>query len=321
MRHRKQHWIPQSYLSAWCDPDIPENHEPYVWRFSKDGHTAKHKAPKNIFWENEMYTIHRGNGERDLTLEHGLQGLEDFFARLRRNKLINRIELTPEERVLLLLFVAAMKVRTTSQRDHMQGQWGKVLKKMDSLAEQISGMTKEEKAKFATMQPLSSSSSSKSLPHEQVRNLATKPLQHTLFTMMMKQTDIFSQMYMAIIGANIYPGFITSDSPCVWFDPEGYKRPPFYRSVGLAYEKVEVTLPVSPEQAILISWNEKYDGYMELNSEQVVDDLNSRTRFQCDEYFIVNKNIKKDIWFDPGVEPEDSWENMQKKQKEQTNDS
>lgn len=299
MSHRKQHWIPQSYLSAWCDPDIPENHEPYVWRFSKDGQTAKHKAPKNIFWENEMYTIHRGNGERDLTLEHGLQGLEDFFARLHRNKLINRIELTPEEKVLLLLFVAAMKVRTTSQRDHMQNQWGEALKKMDSLAEQISEMTKEEKAKFATMQHLSSSSSSGSLSHEQVRNLATKPLQHTMFTMMMKQTDIFSQMYMAIIGANISPGLITSDSPCVWFDPEGYKRPQFYRSVGLANKKVEVTLPVSPEQAILISWNKKYDGYIELNSEQFVDDLNNRTWFQCKEHFIVNKNIKKDIWFDP----------------------
>jgi len=299
MSHRKQHWIPQSYLSAWCDPDKPENHEPYVWKFSKDGRTAKHKAPKNIFWENNMYTIHRSNGKRDLTLEHGLQGLEDFFARLHRNKLRNRIELAPEEKVLLLLFVAAMKVRTTSQRDHMQSQWGDALKKMDSLAEQISEMTNEEKAKFATMQPLSSSSSSESLSHRQVRNLATKPLQHTMFTMIMKQTDLFSQMYMAIIGANISPGFITSDSPCVWFDPEGYKRPRFYRSVGLANKKVEVTLPVFPEQAILISWNKKYDGYIELNSEQFVEDLNNRTWFQCKEHFIVNKNIKKDIWFDP----------------------
>lgn len=299
MRHKKQHWIPQSYLKAWCDPDTPENFEPYVWRFSKDGHTVKHKAPKNIFRENEMYTIHRGNDERDLTLEHGLQGLEDFFARLHRNKLTNRIELTPEEKVLLLLFVAAMNVRTTSQRDHMQKQWGEPLKMMDSLAEQISEMTKEEKAKSATIQPLSSSSYSESLSHEQVRNLATKPLQHTMFTMMMKQTDILSQMYMAIIGVNISPGFITSDSPCVWFNPEGYKRPLFYRSVGLANKKIEITLPVSPKQAILISWNKKYDGYKELNSEQFVDDLNNRTWFQCKEHFIVNKNIKKDIWFDP----------------------
>ncbi len=305
MIHRKQHWIPQSYLSAWHDPYVPETHTPYVWMFSKDGHTSKHKAPKNIFWESEMYTIHQGNGDRDLTLEHGLKGLEDSFARLRREKLINRIEITPDERTLLLLFVAAMKVRTISQRDHMQNQWGKALKMMDSLAEKMSGMTKEEKAKFAAMQPLSSGSG-KSLSYAQVRSLATKPLQHTMFPLMISQVNIFSQMYMAIIGANISSGFITSDFPCVWFDKEVCKQPSSYCAVSLSSKKVEITLPISPEQIILISWHKEFDGYMELNYELIIDELNRRTRFQCENYFIVNKNIKKDIWFDPCFEPEDS---------------
>jgi len=323
MDHKKQHWIPRSYLSAWCDPDAPENHEPYVWMFAKDGKTSKHKAPKNIFLENEMYTIHRVDGERDLQLEYGLQGLEDSFARLSRDKLINRIELSPEETAHMLLFIAAMTARTASQRDHMQDQWGEALKMMDSLSEQVSGMTEEEKRKFAAMQPLSSSSSSsgKSLSHEQVRKLAKKPLQQTMFPMIISQSTIFSQMHMAIIGTIVEPGFITSDSPCVWFDPEAYKRPPFYQTVGLVYETVEVTLPISPKQCILLSWNEKYKGYIEINHEQIIDELNRRTRFQCNEYFIVNKNIKKDIWFDPGDEPDDSWEKMHKKQNEETNNS
>ncbi len=321
MSHKKQHWIPQSYLSAWTDPDTPTNQEPYVWMFVKDGSTAKHKAPRNIFWENELYTIHRGDGERDLTLEHGLMGLEDSFAKIRRERLVKRIDPSPEERAYILLFIAAMQVRTVSQRDHMKNQWGEALKMMDSLAEQVSGMTKEEKKKFAAMQPMTSSGSGKSLSHEQVRNLAQKPLQHTMFPMIISQTKIFSQMHMAIIGTTVEPGFITSDSPCVWFDPEAYKRPPFYRAVGLGYETVEITLPVSPKQAILLSWNEKYEGYMELNYEKIIEELNRQTRFQCDEYFVVNKNVKKDIWFDPGVEPEDSWEKMQQKQKDETKNS
>ena len=41
--------------------------------------------------------------------------------------------------------------------------------------------------------------------------------------------------------------------------------------------------------------------------------MNRRTRFSAYEYFIVNSNTKKDIWFDPGIEPEDSWEKIQKK--------
>lgn len=126
---------------------------------------------------------------------------------------------------------------------------------------------------------------------------------------------------MAIIGTTVEPGFITSDSPCVWFDPEANKRPPFYQTVGLGYKTVEVTLPISPKQAILLSWNEKNKGYMELNYEKNIDELNRITRFHCDEHFIVNKNIKKGIWFDPGIEPDDSWEKMNKKQNEETKNS
>lgn len=321
MNHRKQHWIPQSYLSAWCDPDTPENHKPYVWMFSKDGIRAKPKAPKNIFWENELYTIHSTGGFRDLTLEHGLKGLEESFARIRREKLKLRLKLSVEDRVYLLLFIAAMKVRTVSQRNHMQSQWGNALKMMDNLAESMSKMTPDERKKFAEIQPLISSKSGASLSHEQVRGLAKKPLQYAMFPMMITQAEIFSKMHIAIIGTTIKPGFITSDSPCVWFDPDAYKRPPFYRGSGLACEKIEVTLPVSPEQIIFISWNNKFEGYMELNHEQVVDELNRRLRFSCDEYFLVNQNIKKDIWFYPGVEPEDAWENIQKGKKKKTNNT
>ena len=39
MEHKKQHWVPESYLTAWCDPGTPADQEPYVWRFSKDGVT------------------------------------------------------------------------------------------------------------------------------------------------------------------------------------------------------------------------------------------------------------------------------------------
>ena len=186
---------------------------------------------------------------------------------------------------------------------------------MDDVAENMLKMTIEDRKKFAAMQPLSSSDSGESLSHDQVRNLANKPLQHTLFPMIVSQAKLLSHMHMAIIGTTVKHGFITSDSPCVWFDPEAYKRPPLYRAIGLGYKTVEVTLPISPEQAIYISWNKEFNGYKEVNSEQAINELNRLTRCLCDKYFIVNKNIKKDIWFDPGVEPEDSWDKTHAKNK------
>jgi hypothetical protein len=67
-KHKKQHFIPSSYLRAWCDPNCPENQTPYVWRFSADGLESKKKSPEKYFHENNMYTIKKADGGRDLDL-------------------------------------------------------------------------------------------------------------------------------------------------------------------------------------------------------------------------------------------------------------
>ena len=69
--HRRQHYLPQSYLQAWTDPECPANHEPYVWIFDREGKEGRAKSPKNIFHETDMYTIVGEDGERDLKLEQG----------------------------------------------------------------------------------------------------------------------------------------------------------------------------------------------------------------------------------------------------------
>ena len=114
--HKKQHWVPQGYLKPWCDPQTPANYDPYVWCFSKDGETVKEKAPKNIFFERELYTIHLADGTRDLTVEHGLAGLEDAFVRIREGKLAERVPLTPDDHLLVRAFVAAMQSRSRAHR-------------------------------------------------------------------------------------------------------------------------------------------------------------------------------------------------------------
>src|SRR5713101_5619201 len=57
----------------------------------------------------------------------------------------------------------------------------------------------------------------------------------------------------AVLSTTDDIGFITSDHPCVWHDPEGYKRPPMYQSPGLIYETIQITLPISPEQCIFLN--------------------------------------------------------------------
>ncbi|MBU1337745.1 MAG: DUF4238 domain-containing protein, partial [Acidobacteria bacterium] len=149
----------------------------------------------------------------------------------------------------------------------------------------------------------------RSLSYADVKELANNPIQHSLMPLIDIETPLLCALDLAILETNEQPGFITSDNPCVWEDPEAYKRPPFWRAPGLMYESIVIIFPISPQQAIVLN-RKGYNGYINVN-EKTVDEINRTIRFHAGSYFIVNSNFKKDIWFDPGQEPENSWEKMQ----------
>lgn len=313
-KHKKQHYVPKGYLKAWCDPSAPKQYTPYAWVFSKDGKTVKKKSPINLFHEKDFYTIERADGERDLTLEHGLSGLEDQFCTLRDKKLIHRQNIAPEEHIILCAFVAAMSARTKVMQTHQQEQWQKTLEMMEKMKEWAKTAKPEDKRIMAGP-PRSREKKQLSLSYDEVKELAEKPIQHLLIPSIAMETPLLSKIDFAILGTNKKPGFITSDNPCIWFDPEAYKRPPAYRAPGLMYESIEITLPISPQQAILLN-RKGINGYISVE-ENAVDNINKTTRFNAYEHYIVNSNYKKDIWFAPGKEPEDSWEKRQEKREEE----
>ena len=314
--HKKQHTIPICYLKPWCDPDCPDDFTPYVWIFSKDGKTVQKKSPGNIFHENNFYTVQRADGKRDLTLENGLSGLESQFSTLRDDKLKNHLSITLDEHILLCAFIAAMHVRTRPMRNHQQGQWQGALGMMKKMREWAKTATSEQKDLMAGF-PRTKEQKRKSLSYEDVRELAKNPVQHLLMPSISIETPQLCALDFAILETDVQPGFITSDNPCVWSDPEAYRRPPFYRTPGLMYESIEISLPVSPQQAILLNRRD-FNGYIEVD-ENAVNELNRITRFNTSEQFIVNCKLKRDIWFIPGKEPLDSWEKIQKEKKRNPN--
>jgi len=295
MEYKNQHWIPSSYLAEWCDPNTPEGQTPYVWIFSKDGKTSHRKAPKNIFCEAEMYTIRCSDGSRDLKLEQALQQLETGFSLIKRDKLSCGLDLSEAEKFLLYHFVAAMRARTVAQREHQKKHWNEVLRMMDSLAEQWIGTNNNPSKPVPNNRK--TASIKRSISHDQVRELANQPLQQTMAPMVRAQVINYMSMKMAILCTKTKPGFISSDAPLVWYDPQSNKRPFPYNSPGLMYDTIEVTLPISPQQLLFISWNDDVEGYIDIDDEIQIDRLNLRTWLYCREYFVVNENIKKDRWF------------------------
>ena len=105
-------------------------------------------------------------------------------------------------------------------------------------------------------------------------------------------TSHFLKMKMAILCTEKTPGFITSDSPCVLYDPEVHKRPPLQQAPGLKYPTTEVTLSISPKQAMLLT-NYNYSGYHD-TTDADVDEINRLTRYFSYEHFLVNRNTKEE---------------------------
>lgn len=299
--HKKQHFVPQSYLKAWCDPVTSAHQRRSVWCFDKDGSNPQRVPPKKIFYETDLYTIRLPNGRRDLVLEHGLASLESAFVKIRDSTLAREREPTIEERVYLCAFLAAAHARTPIQRNHLGEQWGKVLEQMEHLKEWAETATPEQRRDASTL----ARGSGPSFDYEDVKRMAEKPMGTWLMPQIIGAVPLLVRLDFAVVECAPDRNFITSDNPCVWFDPQWHTRPPFYQAPGLMYESIEITLPVSPRQVILLN-RQGREGYFAAG-ERATEEFNRRTRFQCSEYFVNNSNRTRPEWFDPRVEPEDSW--------------
>lgn len=307
--HKKQHFVPQCYTKAWCDPAAPAGPKssPYVWVFDRDGSNPSRKAPANLFTETDIYTIEGVDGERDLRLEHGFQELEDKFTKIRNLAFNQRKWPSAQDMAWLFGFVATAQARTQANRDHHREQWGNIRKRMEDFQDSYEQASPKQKKAFERMATPPSSRSGSGMTIEQVKELEAAPIQLMIATVVKTVMQAFSKMHVAVLCANDEVGFVTSDNPCTWFDPEAYKLPPFYRGAGLAMRTTEVTLPISPSQCLAITHRPELTGFVDVQ-QRIVDELNYRHIAHCNNKFISRSPSTRPIWFEERPMPDDSWE-------------
>ena len=279
---KKQHIIPECYLRAWCDPITPRGHQPFIWKISKTGVWVTKRSPEKSFRETDKYTIRLPNGKRNLLIEDTLGEIETNFIRV-LPKVRKSQKLSASDRAHLCVFAAAMHSRTKSMGIH----W---TKQMNHLHEVVLDMEQAPNVRPGLSQQ---TARMVELAHQQViaNSLEFEP-------------PLLFQMEMAILMTDDVNGFITSDRPCVWFNPSLYKFPPIYRHPGLAQREIEVTLPLTPQHMLFIS-HTKCPEYVEL-SPTLLDDSNRLTRFYCSEEFVSWKGAVLAHWFGIGEKPADA---------------
>ena len=60
-------------------------------------------------------------------------------------------------------------------------------------------------------------------------------------------------MNLTVFCTNDDLGFIASDRPCVWFDPEAFKKLLPFNQPALGSRTIEVTMPLSPNHCASLS--------------------------------------------------------------------
>jgi hypothetical protein len=283
--NKSQHFVPRTYLAAWCDPDVPEKQEPYVWVFEKDGTDGRRKAPHNLFEETDFYTIRREGGERDLTLEHRLADLESKFADIRDAKLAADKPLTPDEGAYLGAFAVALSFRTKAHRDRRRDQWTAVLKKMKELGEERGPNGEIPTVRWSA----SADPEAASISYEEIEKLAANPVQYMMAQEIGTYLPLIGRMEMMMVRTDDPIGFITSDDPCVWIGATVGKTPPPIAELG----EFGILMPISPRQLLFINPYQSCYGRLPL---QVVDILNGYIRRNAHVYFVANRNRVRDAW-------------------------
>lgn len=283
MEYKKQHFVTESYLRAWCDPTTPNG--AFVWIVSKKDRQIARKSPKSLFSEDDFYTYYDSGNKRYLELEHKLKEIEDRFIQLRDEKLKHHIPLTLKDRQTIALFASSTFARTKRWKEDGIQIWRDYIEMVENLPKEISLMIKSSKDY-----------------KDVVKVHKEQPMIFHLFQFVNITAPHLYQMNCTIYETKTKPGLITSDNPCFWFDPAIYNTNLPLTYFGIGSPTLDVMLPISPNQYLSLKKN-GVDGYIDLSTRpeeenDMIDTVNNLMVANCDELIVVSSKVFKEKWFE-----------------------
>jgi len=259
-------------LREWVDPYTPAGQEPYVWIFDRKGRNRKKKSPKNILTENDLYTLKVSGKDKNYSIEQTLSRLESEYASIFRTKIKNKLPLSEYEHIILCAFVSTMLQRTLRHKNTLDQFFDELIRMTNSLERQHNVQPKQ------------------SLLLEKLKENSHKL---GLIELLPDLTQLLMQMSVAFLCAGESNSkFITSDDPCNLFNPDlQWQR--FY-GPGLGQKRVELTLPLSPNVLLCMSWS-NLKGYIRWQRKRI-DEANRTVARHCYKYVVSHRPRLKRSW-------------------------
>lgn len=263
-----QHFVPACYLREWIDILPPRGR---IWIFSKDGKKKRNQRPEKVFISNDLYTI-EFKGKKNYIIEKSLSNLEGEYATIFREKIKKHIPINEKERIILSMFVAAMFLRTPKYKENTEKLYDQLIQHAESF-EQANGLGNNGS--------------------ERLKEEKNNVHQFNIVQLLPEITKLLNQMNVAFLCAGFGAKFITSDNPCNLFNPDLQWQN--FRGPGLLDKNIEVSLPLSPNIFLCLSWS-NLRGYIKWKKADV-EEANRKTVGHCHKEFISHNRFKKRMWF------------------------
>lgn len=270
-KNKKHHKVPATYLHGFTD------NKSMLWVADRDFKLYSIR-PENVLTENDFYTIKFSHSGGTLSIETKfLNGIESTYAKIFKDKLSKKFQLTMEEKAAMAIFIASLYDRVSNRRLSLQKFFDDIKEK----TEHMRALPESAKKAFAAL-PMSSADNG--IPADELlaigEDVNSFHSSEIPYTVSFIAPIIFDMNWIFLVNTDKNNTFLTSDDPCTMVNPsleKHYGRGAFWASPGLSQKDVEITLPISSDLALLCGWNLDTDlEYLDV-IERSLHDINART--------------------------------------------
>gem|GEM_PF-1296879 len=291
-RSRRHHFLPQMYLNRFSAN--PTAKTPQVEVFDMNKGEWRTQALHNTAVRRDYYSVTVPKGRTDLSpdeMEKWLGQIESESAQILTNKIDRQKSLGKDERLILGLFIATLRMRNPFTRERIGEFISKIgeqiaamiyhrsIKDADYFRQMTEKLQRDTGEDFSDMTPevLNPTKYDVKADDEYVMGLS--------FTHVLKIARILATMQWVVYRAPDGARFLSCDNP--YFEINPLSRS-FYDRAGLFNPNIEVTLPLSSTQFLFISHQKTKGGMYRLATPQQWKTLNYRVFLSMRDFIVTH---------------------------------